>query len=429
MISEQQQHTDKKAIFGWVMYDFANSSFTTLIVTFVYATYFTKAIAENPISGTVLWGRAITVTALTVAVLSPLLGRFADKTNRRKQFLFLFTLIAVISSAMLYRPLPGEVLKALIWFTIGNIAFEMGMVFYNSFLPDIATRETTGRLSGLGWGVGYFGGLAAMIIAMVCFVNPDIPWFGLAKASGQNIRATNILVALWFALFSIPFFLFVQESKHPKQRRINAPNFFAKIKQTIADLTVFPQTIKFLLARLIYNDGLITIFAFGGIYAAGTFNFSFQEIMAFGITLNIAAGIGALVFGVIDDRVGSRTTIFFSLFGLIVAALLALLTTNRVLFWTAGILIGIFSGPNQSASRSLMAKFTPHSKESEFFGFFALSGKFTAFLGPIFLSITTDFFNSQRAGMTVVLLFFIGGALLLGKVDEKKGIQAAIETK
>ncbi len=409
------------------MYDFANSSFTTLIVTFVYATYFTKAIADDPVSGTVLWGRAITITALTVAVLSPLLGRFADKSKCRKQFLFLFTTISVLSSAMLYWPLPGEIIKALIWFTIANIAFEMGMVFYNSFLPDLAPPEKLGRLSGLGWGMGYFGGLAAMIIAMLCFVNPDIPWFGLAKDSGQNIRATNLLVALWFAIFSLPFFLFVQEKKEIKQQTTAEPNLLDRIKQTVTDLLSFPQTLKFLLARLIYNDGLITIFAFGGIYAAGTFNFSFQEIMVFGIVLNIAAGIGALFFGVVDDRLGSRTTILLSLFGLTTAALLAVLTTDKTLFWAAGILIGIFSGPNQAASRSLMAKFTPKSKESEFFGFFAFSGKFTAFLGPFLLSITTDIFNSQRAGMTVVLLFFIAGAFLLGKVDENKGVQAAME--
>lgn len=421
-----QQQTNKKAIFGWVMYDFANSSFTTLIVTFVYATYFTKAIAENPVSGTVLWGRAITITALAVAVLSPLLGRIADKTNRRKHFLLIFTAISVISSAMLYWPLPGETMKALLWFTLANIAFEMGMVFYNSFLPDLASPRKIGRISGFGWGVGYFGGLVAMGIAMVCFINPEAPCFGLAKASGQNIRATNVLVAVWFGLFSLPFFFLVQEPERTKLLQPKELGFFSGIRQTVSDLTDFPHTLKFLLARLIYNDGLITIFAFGGIYAAGTFHFSFEEIMVFGIVLNLAAGFGALFFGIADDLLGSRTTILLSLLGLIVAALIAVLTTNKALFWTAGIIVGLFSGPNQSASRSLMAKFTPKSKESEFFGFFAFSGKFTAFLGPLALSVITDAFNSQRAGMTVVILFFICGALLLNLVDEKEGIRAAM---
>jgi len=416
---------DRKALFGWTMYDFANSAFTTLIVTFIYATYFTKAIAPDEITGTTLWSRAVTVSALAVAILSPFFGALADHNGRRKRYLLICTLIAVICAAMLYLPLPGQIMAALVWFTLGNIAFEMGCVFYNSFLPDLAPLEKIGSLSGIGWGLGYVGGLAAMFLAMISMVNPETPWFGLTRELGQNIRATNLLVAVWFGLFSLPMFLLVKESRPQPDTSLSLTAIFARLAATFREVKHYKQVFRFLLARLIYNDGLITIFAFGGIYAAGTFGFTFQEIMLFGIALNITAGIGAFTFGFCDDRLGGRATVLISIGGLIIASIITLSTSSKIWFWAAGILVGIFSGPNQSASRSLLARMTPPRKESEFFGFFAFSGKFTAFLGPLALGILTDFFQSQRAGMSIVLVLFVIGGLLLLKVDEQEGIEAA----
>ena len=413
---------NKKTLFGWVMYDFANSSFTTLIVTFVYATYFTKAIAPDEITGTALWSRAITLSALAVAFFSPFLGVMADKGGHRKLFLLIFTGIAIAASCMLYTVLPGETTRALFWFVIGNIAFELGCVFYNAFLPGIAPKEMIGRISGIGWGLGYIGGLLAMFVAMITLVNPETPWFGISKDLGQNIRATNLLVAAWFGLFSIPMFLFVHDKKsrgNDDSRKLSA--VFSELVSTVKEIKKYRHIVRFLLARLIYNDGLITIFAFGGIYAAGTFHFTFQEIMLFGIVLNISAGLGALAMGFLDDLVGGKKTILISLAGLIVASIIAITAESKSLFWLAGIIVGIFSGPNQSASRSLMARFVPPDKENEFFGFFAFSGKFTAFLGPLFLGLLTEFFHSQRAGMSIVPVFFVLGGMLLVTVDEKEG--------
>ncbi len=421
------ENQDKKILFGWVMYDFANSAFTTLIVTFIYAAYFTKAIAPNEIDGTILWSRGVAVSALAVALLSPLLGTMADRGGHRKRYLLFSTIIAIISSVMLYRPLPGQIMQALIWFVIGNIAFEIGCVFYNAFLPDIAPPEKIGRISGVGWGLGYVGGLAAMFLAMVSLVNPEQPWFGFSREFGQNIRATNLLVAIWFGVFSLPLFLFVKEksptvatSSHNERRAV-----LAELASTFIEVRKYRQVVRLLVARLIYNDGLITIFAFGGIYAAGTFHFTFQEIMYFGIVLNFTAGLGAFIFGFFDDWFGGKITVQVSLIGLIVASLLAVTTDSKTLFWLAGILVGIFSGPNQSASRSLLGRLVPKDMESQFFGFFAFSGKFTAFLGPLLLGLLTELFASQRAGMAIVIVFFIIGGLLLTVVDEQEGVAAA----
>lgn len=422
MMTNDGGAVNRKAVFAWAMYDFANSAFTTLVVTFIYATYFTQAIAPDPISGTVLWSRAVTISALAVALLSPFFGALADSGQRRKYYLIIFTVLSITCTVALFGPLPGQVYPALALFALGNFGFEMGCVFYNAYLPDLAPAKKIGRISGYSWGIGYVGGLAAMFLAMITMVNPETPWFGLSRNLGENIRATNLLTAAWFAIFSLPLIVLVKDPHHPSPA--GQPSFSAAIAdlaKTFHELRRYEQIVRFLLARLLFNDGLITIFAFGGIYAAGTFNFSFQEIMYFGIVLNVAAGAGAFAFGYYDDIHGGKNTIILSLIGLTIAASIAAVTTSRGLFWLSGILVGLFSGPNQSASRSLMARFIPTDKEGQFFGFFAFSGKFTAFLGPLLFGVCTEIFGTQRAGVASVILFFAAGGVILLFVDEKKG--------
>ena len=414
----------RQNVFVWSLYDFANSAFTTLVVTFIYAAYFTKAIAENEIIGTALWSRAVSLTAIIVAIASPIMGVIADKANLRKTFLTFMTYISIFGSIMLYFAMPGEVMKALTWFVIANIGFELGGVFYNAYLPEIAPENKIGRVSGYGWSFGYVGGLLCLVIALIGFVNPEIPWFGFSKVAGENIRATNILVAVWFGIFSIPMILILKTK--PKGKYTTSKfNFLSGINElvhTFREIKKYKQVVKFLLARMIYNDGLVTIFAFGGIYASGTFGFSFEEIMIFGIVLNVTAGIGAFIFGFLDDKLGGILTIQITLICLIAAGLMAIFAQSKLFFWIAGIIVGIFSGPNQAASRSLMGRFTPRSRENEFYGFFAFSGKMTAFIGPLFLGILTELFDSQRAGVSIVVVLFVVGLFLLKSVDEKDGI-------
>jgi UMF1 family MFS transporter len=418
--------TDRRAIWSWALYDFANSPFTTLVVTFIYPVFFAQAIVGDEILGTTLWSRAVTITALVVAALSPILGAFADRGGYRKEFLFLTTTGCVVCTTALYFVHPGSVTTALIWFVFANIAFEMGMVFYNAFLPDIAPPQRIGRISGHGWALGYAGGLLALVLALVALVQPEVPWFGLSTELGQNIRATNLLVAAWFVVFSIPIFLFVKEDESQASGKGKiVRDTLTQLKRTFHEISRYRQIIRFLVARLIYNDGLVTIFAFGGIYAAGTFGFEMRDILIFGIVLNVTSGIGAFALGFLDDWLGGKRTIQITLVGLIVASLLAVLAPNRFWFWVSGILIGIFVGPNQAASRSLMGRFVPPDKENEFFGFFAFSGKLTAFLGPLLLGILTAAFDTQRAGVAIVIVLFAIGLGLLSFVDEKEGIQVA----
>jgi UMF1 family MFS transporter len=416
------------AIWSWALFDFANSPFTTLVVTFVYATYFTTAIAPDVISGTALWSRAVSITAVIVAVASPVLGAIADRGGYRKLFFVITVVICTIATAVLYRALPGQVLFALVVFVVANVAFEACEVFYNAFLPDLAPRERVGWVSGLGWGLGYIGGLLALGVALVVLIQPAQPWFGFSKQMGENIRATNLVVAVWFAVFTIPMLLWVHEDKSRITRDGSIVSAsFAQLLRTFRELRRHRQTVRFLIARLLFNDGLVTIWAFGGIYAAGTFGFAmdgvpwWQSLIVFGIVLNLAAGAGALAMGHLDDIIGGKRTIVISLIGLIGATMLAMLATSIVVFWIAGLLIGIFAGPNQSASRSLMARFIPHDMENEFFGFFAFSGKLTAFFGPFLLGELTTWSGSQRVGVSVVIALFIVGMAVLFTVDEREG--------
>lgn len=410
----------RKEIWSWCFYDFGNSAFTTLVITFIYSTYFTKAIAENEIDGTYLWSQAIAITAVIVSLLSPILGAIADKGGYRKIFLTLTTYMSIGATALLFFPIKGQILFALILVVIANVNFELGGVFYNAYLPEIVSRKKIGRISGIGWGAGYLGGLLAMLVAMVGFVSSDVPWFGLDIDTGEHIRATNVLVAAWFFIFTLPAILYLKEKKVESANRIGIVvlNSIQELKKTFQEIKIYKNTVRFLISRLIYNDGLVTIFAFGAIYASGTFGFTFNEIMIFGIVLNIAAGSGAFLMGYIDDMIGGKLTIQISLIGLMIAVLLAVFANSKLLFWVSGIIVGLFAGPNQSASRSLMGRLTPPDKINEFYGFFAFSGKLTSFLGPMLLGIFTKYFSSQRYGVAVVFIFFFIGFLLMRNVNE-----------
>jgi UMF1 family MFS transporter len=412
-----------KVVWSWALYDWANSAFTTLVVTFIYATYFTRSFGTDPEVTASWWGRAVSVSAILVAVLSPVLGAAADRAGARKRFLAVTTFLCIAGTtvlALVAPSTPNAVMMALTAFVVANVAFELGNVFYNAFLPTVASPERLGRVSGYGWALGYIGGLVCMAVALFGFIQPEVPWFGVSREGGWNIRATNLLVAGWFLVFALPLFRNVPEVRTGPVRF--APvEAFRGLASTFRELKRYREAFKFLLARLIYNDGLVTIFAFGGIYAATTFGFTTNQVLYFGIALNVAAGLGAFLFGFIDGRFGGKRTVMFSLAALSVAGALAAWAPNATWLWIAGILIGIFVGPNQSASRSMLARMVPEEKQAEFFGFFAFSGKATSFLAPLLYGEASRAFGSLRAGVATVLVFFVVGMVLLSRVKEEDG--------
>lgn len=421
----------KRTIFSWSIYDFANQPFTTITVTFIYSTFFTSTIfLGSEELGIAAWGKAITISSLIIAFLSPIMGAVADRGGYRKLFLIFWTWICIIFSFMLYFPEPGDVFNALLFFCIANIGFEMGGVFLNAYLPEIAPKNKIGRISGYGWSFGYIGGLIALAACFLLFVvpeNPINPLTGnvLDKSSYQHIRIINVFIAIWFAVFSIPTFLFVNSAERIVKLSNNIiSSSFKEIKNTFNQIRNYKQVIRFLLARVIYNDAIITVIAFGGPYAYTQFGFDMDtngKLMIFGIVLNIFAGIGAFLFGFLDDYLGGKKTIQITNFGFIVALLIAFiaptLENGEFYFWIAGGLIGIFMGPNQAASRSLMGRLIPENKENEFYGFFAFSGKATAFLGPLLFTIVVTLTGDIRLSLLMLAVLFFIGMLMLNSVD------------
>ena len=309
---------------------------------------------------------------------------------------------------------------------VANVGFEFGVIFNNAMLPDIVPEKRLGRLSGWAWGLGYAGGLVSLVAALLVFVWPQPPPFGLNAGSAEHIRIIGPLVALWLAIFSVPLFLFTPDRPAsgigPRKAVTRA---LLDARQMITGLPLNPNVGWFLLAHMIYADGLVTLFAFGGIFAAGVFGLTLAEVITFGIVLNVAAGIGAVAFAWVDDWLGSKRTIIVALVGLVVASAAAVVATDRAWLWTAGIGIGLFVGPAQAASRSLMARLTKPERQAFDFGLFALSGKATAFVGPFVVAVVTDISGSQRIGLASTIAFFLVGLTLLLRVQEDARAQAS----
>ena len=401
---------NNKQVIAWSLYDFANQPFTTIVVSFIYSAFFVEVIAPNTQVGTTLWANAIAITAICVSILSPILGAIADNSGYRRFFLLSFTLICSVFTILLYFPQEGEVMMALSIFIIANISFEMGSVFCNSYLPDLSNNNNSGKISGFAWGIGFIGGLLALLISFALFPELD----------ADSIRKINILVGIWFLLFSMPTFTFLKDKRKDKLTKKNILNSLLVVKKTFSSVSKYRQITQFLIARLFFNDGLITIFALGGVYAVGTINFTFEEVMFLGIVLNLCAGIGSFIFGYIEDKIGFKKVINITLIGLIISTFIAFIAPEtdypKELFWVSGVIIGLMVGPNQSCSRSLMSKLIPYNKKNEFFGFFALTGKATSFFGPLMFGIVTSYY-SQQIALWVVIILFIVGFLLFNRIS------------
>ncbi|HSM36736.1 MAG TPA: MFS transporter [Longimicrobiales bacterium] len=411
---------------AWAMYDFACSAFTTIIVTFVFSKYYADVVVGDEIAGPIYWTRAINASALIVALVTPVLGAVADLAGRKKLFLAIVSVQSILFTVLLFWAGPGDAVRAAVIFIIANVGFEAAQVFYNSLLLDITDRTTIGRVSGFGWGLGYIGGLLALVIALAMVRQ----WIPISEADNLNVRAIVLLVAAWYAAFMLPLFLVVREG--PAQ----APNMtaagyarlgFRRVAETFGHLRTYREAAKLLVARLVYNDGLTTIFAMAAIYAGAAFGMPLEEFLILGIAINLAAGIGAYAFGFVDDRIGGKRTIVISLIVLTAAVAAAATTESVTVFWIAGIVLGIMVGPNQSASRSLLSRMVPEQKQGEFFGFYAFSGKLSSILGPLAYGLVLGATESHRAAVGSVAAFFVVGLVLLLFVDEREGTARALQ--
>ncbi len=416
-----------KSLSSWCFYDWANSAFNTVIITFVYSVFFARGVVGDETSGSAYWSYAVSLSGFAVAVCGPVLGAVADNYGARKRWVAVLTMLVIVCCLLLFLVPPGAegrgIILALALVAVANTAFELAIIFYNAMLPDVAPRGMIGRVSGWAWGIGYFGGLAclaATLFLLVGFGGMD-PVLPVPESDSVNIRLSTVLVALWFGLFSVPLFVCTQDV--PKSGLGISQSIrlgIEGLKHTLLSIRRYRNLATFLVASALYRDGLNTLFVVGGLFAAGVYGMDFQEILIFAVAMNVSAGIGALGFAFLDDRAGSKNTIIAALAGLVISGILVLMTTEKMMFMMLAVVLGIFVGPAQAASRSFAGRLAPAGMVAQTYGLYAFTGKSIAFLGPLMYGLATQAFNSQLAGLSTILLFWISGLLLLTRVKEER---------
>jgi UMF1 family MFS transporter len=448
----QPSYPARSAVVSWIFFDWAAQPYFTLITTFVFAPYFATHVAADPASGQSLWGFATAAAGLTIALLSPVLGAIADASGRRKPWIAAFGVMLVIGSGLMWFGRPGDIggIPALLFaYAIATVGVEFATVFNNAMMPTLVPPDRIGRLSGTGWATGYVGGILSLILVLgFLAASPDTgrtlfgltPLFGLDAVSHQGDRITGPLTGIWFIIFVLPMFLLTPD--YPARRPVSqAPREgLTDLRQTLSELPRQKSMAAFLLANMVYTDGLVSLFAFGGIYAAGTFGWSTIEIGSFGIILAIAGTFGAWLGGRLDDSLGPKRVIAGSMLILLSAVVAILLVDKNSIFFVAvapaapggalfssaaeraylvlGCMIGAAGGPLQAASRTLLIRLAPKDRIAQYFGLFALTGKVTSFIGPLLIGVVTAMTSSQKAGMAVLVVFFVAGLALLRRVRE-----------
>lgn len=406
---------------AWCLYDFANSSFTTVITTVAYSVYFTQVVAPaNGRYGTgeALWGAAYSFSMIVTALLSPVLGAMADQQAAKKQYLAVVTGLCIVFTAGLYLVKPGDVVLGLVLFAIANVGFELGYTFYSAFLVELVGREDMGRLSGTGWAVGYMGSLCSLALAYP-FVKG-----GFAPENLESYRQSFLATAVFFSITCIPTFLYLKERALPAPRPLNVSVWrigFSRVRHTFREIRRYRELVIFLVAYLIYTDGINTVVVFSGIFAVQTLGFSPKDLIIFFLIIQLSAGAGSYGFGILTDRIGAKRVTAITLWIWIGIAIWAFGVRSVTEFYMIGLVAGAALGANQAASRTLLALFTPVGRQAEFFGFFSVSGKFAATLGPILYGQVVLWTGSQRWAVLSLAPFFLGGWIVLRFVNEEAG--------
>ncbi|MBM4051080.1 MAG: MFS transporter, partial [Planctomycetes bacterium] len=412
-------------VFAWCFFDFANSAYTTVIITAFYVLYFKNIVVDGPM-GDFLWGLSIALAMLVVAVTAPVLGAIADCSASKKRFLAFFAGLCVLFTALLYFVGRGDVFFGILFFVVATIGFDAGIVFYNAFLLEIADKKDMGKVSGWGWAIGYFGGMACLLAVMPLAARMSDGDVGLPFA-----KLTFPVTALFFLVFSLPTFLILKERARPKPLPPGASYIragFAQLGQTFANIRRYRELVKFLIAFFIFNDAMTTVIAFAASYADQTLHFTVKENILTLLLVNLSAAPGAFVFGYVVDWIGAKKTIIITLVLWLAVVVGVCLTDSKAEFFWLAMLAGIGLGSCQSASRSLVALFSPPAHSAEFFGFQAVCGKFAAILGPLVFGLVSSFTGNQRYAVLTVGLFFLVGLILMTFVDEQAGIRAASES-
>lgn len=442
--------SQKKKVWGWMFFDWASQPYNTLLLTFIFGPYFAQIVSNDLMAGGMTenaakaaaqsyWGWGLTFVGITIAVLAPVFGAIADNTGRRMPWIWFFSVLYVVGAALLWYATPPSfsIIFILVAFSIGMIGMEFATIFTNAILPDLGTKDQIGRISGSGWAFGYWGGVLALIIMLLLLAENDKgvtligiePIFGLDPEMREGTRSVGPLSALWYAVFMIPFFLWVKEVKRPPtQANFGVSNAVKELSRTIKNLPATSSLFAYLGSSLFYRDALNGMFTFGGIYAFGVLGWSVVDIGVFGILAAITGAIFAWAGGFMDQRMGPKPVIMTGIFVLLFVCVAVVLISREsvfglavgpesklpdIAFYVCGCLIGAAGGALQSASRTMLVRQANPERMTEAFGLYALSGKATAWLAPMSIALATSITGSQRLGVTPLILLFAIGIILL----------------
>lgn len=385
-----------KDVWAWGLWDWGSAAFNAVVTTFVFTVYLANADLFGPDANRLL-GFALAIAGILVAIVAPALGQAVDRSGKRATVLRVTTTATALIIACLYFVIPGQsgLWLGLFLVAAGNILFETGSVIYNAIISDLAEPHNVGRISGFGWGLGYLGGIVLLLILFVGFISPEVGWFGVTSKDGLNIRVAMLLSAAWLLLFSLPlFFTLANKPARTGEPRLGVIDSYRQLFHSIAELWRSDrQVVWFLLSSAIYRDGLAGVFSFGAVLASAAFGFSADEVIVFGVATNVVAGIATIAFGWLDDKLGARAVIIISLTSMVAMGLCVFFfhagvgpLSPKQVYWIFGLVLCIFVGPIQSASRTYLARIAPAGEEAEIFGLYATTGRAVSALAPFMYS-------------------------------------------
>ncbi|AWH91689.1 hypothetical protein A6035_05425 [Dietzia lutea] len=437
--------TPRGRVLAWGMWDWGSAAFNAVIVTFVFSVYLTDSVGadlDGPLSAATWLSISVAVAGLVIALTAPVMGQRADRGGRRRRSLAIWTYATVLLTALMFlvdadAPYPWFFI-GLALLAIGSITFEFAEVSYFAMLRQVSTPATVGRVSGFGWAMGYFGGIFLLLGAFLGFIagdGPDRGLLGITTDGGMNVRLVCLLAAVWFAIFALPVLRAVPEHRPAAARGAvgevddDDPGFLASYRILWADLKRLwqrdPRTVKFLIASAIFRDGLAGVFTFGAILAVTVYGLAPGDVLIFGVAANVVAALGAAAAGLVDDKVGPKVVIIGSLVAMIATMTVLLFVDGPAKFWVFGLLMCLFVGPAQSASRSFLARLAPAGSDGQMFGLYATTGRAVSFLAPALFGLFTWAFATDRAGIAGIGLVLLVGLLLLLPVRTPTRAEAA----
>jgi MFS transporter, UMF1 family len=420
-------HIQRRQVLAWSSWDWGSAAFNAVIVTFVFSVYLTDAVGEDlpgRISATSWLGWSLGAGGLIIALLAPVTGQRSDATGHRRRSLVLLTLAVVTVTALMFLVKDDYhyLWLGLVLIALGSVLFELAQVPYFAMIRQVSTPDTIGRVSGLGWAFGYLGGIVLLLLCYFGFVVGEGDTRGLLGVStdgGFNIRLITLLAAAWFLVFALPAFFMVPEL--PAAASPTPPaGFFESYRILFADVRELwvsdRSTVVYLMASALYRDGLAGIFTFGAVLAVSVYGIDEDDVLIFGVAANVTAAAGALLAGRLDDSLGPRFVIVFSLVAMLITAVVLLLVDGQAAFWAFGLVLTLFVGPAQSASRTFLARLTPVGKEGQHFGLYAMTGRAVSFLAPTLFGFFAFITGNDKAGIVGIMLVLAAGLIVLLRV-------------